>query len=163
MRDLFDHAAGRWEAWLRGAKENPRQALLGALFVVVVAAVLLSPILPIPARDRARLTDVFLLCIIYSIIALGLNVVVGYTGLLDLGVVAFASIGAYTATILYDRPFMQFPGSFLVVLLIGGLHAVHTAGAALRLIDLSHVLLTDAHTVRFGGLGVIVVIPVRVA
>jgi branched-chain amino acid transport system permease protein len=38
-------------------------------------------------------------------------------------VVAFASIGAYTATILYDRPWMQFPGSFVVVLIVGGLHA----------------------------------------
>src|SRR5262249_56235941 len=34
---------------------------------------------------------------IYVMMALGLNVVVGYAGLLDLGYVAFYAIGAYTA------------------------------------------------------------------
>ncbi len=37
---------------------------------------------------------------IYILLALGLNVVVGYTGLLDLGFVAFFAIGAYTMAIL---------------------------------------------------------------
>ena len=35
--------------------------------------------------------------LIYVMMALGLNVVVGYAGLLDLGYVAFYAIGAYTA------------------------------------------------------------------
>ena len=34
-------------------------------------------------------------CLIYAIMALGLNIVVGYAGLLDLGYVAFWAIGAY--------------------------------------------------------------------
>jgi branched-chain amino acid transport system permease protein len=34
-------------------------------------------------------------CLVYAIMALGLNVVVGYAGLLDLGYVAFWAIGAY--------------------------------------------------------------------
>ena len=37
---------------------------------------------------------------IYGIVALGLNIVVGYAGLLDLGYVGFYAIGAYTAAIL---------------------------------------------------------------
>jgi branched-chain amino acid transport system permease protein len=37
---------------------------------------------------------------IYCIVALGLNIVVGYAGLLDLGYVGFYAIGAYTAAIL---------------------------------------------------------------
>lgn len=36
-------------------------------------------------------------CIIWVIMALGLNIVVGYAGLLDLGYVAFWAIGGYTA------------------------------------------------------------------
>ena len=35
-------------------------------------------------------------CMVYVIMALGLNIVVGYAGLLDLGYVAFWAIGAYT-------------------------------------------------------------------
>ncbi|QIK76283.1 branched-chain amino acid ABC transporter permease [Nocardioides piscis] len=37
---------------------------------------------------------------IYCIVALGLNIVVGYAGLLDLGYVGFYAVGAYTAAIL---------------------------------------------------------------
>jgi branched-chain amino acid transport system permease protein len=95
----------------------------GVVLVLLVVTTVVAPFLPLPVQHRARIADIALLCVIYSIIALALNVVVGYTGLLDLGVVAFASIGAYTATILYDRPWMQFPGSFVIVLIVGGLHA----------------------------------------
>ncbi len=44
----------------------------------------------------AQLTYIF----IYAILALGLNVVVGYTGLLHLGIAAFFGIGAYITGIL---------------------------------------------------------------
>ena len=37
---------------------------------------------------------------IYCLVALGLNIVVGYAGLLDLGYVGFYAVGAYTAAIL---------------------------------------------------------------
>ena len=43
-----------------------------------------------------QLTYIF----IYAILALGLNVVVGYTGLLHLGIAAFFGIGAYITGIL---------------------------------------------------------------
>src|SRR5438874_13498415 len=37
---------------------------------------------------------------LYMLLALGLNVVVGFVGLLDLGFMAFYAIGAYTAALL---------------------------------------------------------------
>jgi branched-chain amino acid transport system permease protein len=40
--------------------------------------------------------DVAILMIVYVMLALGLNIVVGYAGLLDLGYVAFYALGAYT-------------------------------------------------------------------
>ena len=42
--------------------------------------------------------------LLYTILALGLNIVVGYAGLLDLGYAAFFAVGAYTVGILDDRP-----------------------------------------------------------
>jgi len=39
--------------------------------------------------------------------------------------------------------------------LLSALHAIHLAGAAVRLIDTSHVLLTDKHTVRLSSVGLI--------
>ena len=38
---------------------------------------------------------------IYILLALGLNVVVGYAGLLDLGYVAFYAIGAYSLSLIH--------------------------------------------------------------
>ena len=40
--------------------------------------------------------DVVILMVVYALLALGLNVVVGFAGLLDLGYVAFFALGAYT-------------------------------------------------------------------
>ena len=58
------------------------------------AVALLS--LPLVAADRGnawvRIVDIALL---YVLLALGLNIVVGYAGLLDLGYVAFYAVGAY--------------------------------------------------------------------
>ena len=44
-------------------------------------------------------------CLMWAVMALGLNVVVGYAGLLDLGYVAFWAIGGYTAGWLMAAPF----------------------------------------------------------
>ena len=43
--------------------------------------------------------------VLYMLLALGLNVVVGWGGLLDLGFVAFYGIGAYTYAILDSDKF----------------------------------------------------------
>jgi branched-chain amino acid transport system permease protein len=47
------------------------------------------------------------LCIIWAIMAIGLNIVVGYAGLLDLGYVAFWAIGSYTGAWLMSSQFYQ--------------------------------------------------------
>jgi len=60
--------------------------------------------------------------VIYMLLALGLNVVVGWGGLLDLGFVAFYGIGAYTYAIL-DSPKFGYhtptPFAILIVVLVG--------------------------------------------
>ncbi|MFP3123968.1 branched-chain amino acid ABC transporter permease [Ectobacillus funiculus] len=69
---------------------------------------------------------------IYVAMALGLNVVVGFTGLLDLGFVAFFAVGAYTYGIFATgqaqnfMPFGEYPlsgESFWLFLVLGGLIA----------------------------------------
>ncbi len=97
---------------------------LRAVFILIALIVAVSPLITaLPNQPGRDYVNVVQLCVIFSIVALGLNVVTGLTGLLDIGVVVFASIGAYTAAILYDRQWMQFPFSFVVVLIAGGLHA----------------------------------------
>jgi branched-chain amino acid transport system permease protein len=76
---------------------NPR---LQKIVVFLIAAVLLLALpLALQAQGNAwvRIVDIALL---YVLLALGLNIVVGYAGLLDLGYVAFFAIGAYLYALL---------------------------------------------------------------
>ncbi|MBR9870375.1 MAG: high-affinity branched-chain amino acid ABC transporter permease LivM [Gammaproteobacteria bacterium] len=63
--------------------------------------------------------DLATLVLIYIMLALGLNVVVGLAGLLDLGYVAFYAVGAYTFALLYH----YFGFTFWMALPVGALLA----------------------------------------
>jgi branched-chain amino acid transport system permease protein len=62
--------------------------------------------------------------VVYAIMAVGLNIVVGYAGLLDLGYVAFYAMGAYTAGWLASLQFSQVNFHFWTTAIPGtaGLH-----------------------------------------
>jgi branched-chain amino acid transport system permease protein len=77
---------------------------------ILFAALALYPLLPVAEANRG---EQFTILFIYAILALALNVVLGYTGLLHLGIAAFFGIGAYTVGIL-TVPFFPFHQSFLV-------------------------------------------------
>jgi branched-chain amino acid transport system permease protein len=74
-------------------------------FVLPAAVLLLCVIYPYYAQDLPALpiltgfpsVDTAFIMAIYVMMALGLNIVVGYAGLLDLGYVAFYALGAYSA------------------------------------------------------------------
>ncbi|WP_019009445.1 branched-chain amino acid ABC transporter permease [Deinococcus aquatilis] len=53
-------------------------------------------VLPMAGREDTSLLDLSIQIMIFSALALGLNIVVGLAGLLDLGYVAFFAVGAYT-------------------------------------------------------------------
>jgi len=61
---------------------------------------LLVAAVALPAVASNYVVDVGLTIATYSILGLGLNIVVGYAGLLDLGYAAFFAIGAYTTALL---------------------------------------------------------------
>lgn len=64
-----------------------------ALYAIGLIAVLALPLLlQMQGNAWVRIADIALL---YVMLALGLNIVVGYAGLLDLGYVAFFALGAY--------------------------------------------------------------------
>jgi branched-chain amino acid transport system permease protein len=66
---------------------------------LMLAALLLAVIWPFMAGRNA--VDIATLALIYVMLALGLNIVVGFAGLLDLGFVGFYAVGAYTYALLY--------------------------------------------------------------
>jgi branched-chain amino acid transport system permease protein len=65
--------------------------LVGAVACLVGAA-----LLPLFFDPLSNITDNFITAGAYVVMALGLNIVVGFAGLLDLGYVAFYALGAYT-------------------------------------------------------------------
>lgn len=69
------------------------------LVVAILAAALTLPILPL-GGELNYVLRIATLTMLYMSLALGLNIVPGFTGLLDLGYVGFYGIGAYTAALL---------------------------------------------------------------
>jgi branched-chain amino acid transport system permease protein len=78
-----------------------------------------AAILPIlPFADR-NILDIATLVLIYVMLGIGLNIVVGLAGLLDLGYVAFYAVGAYSYALLS----LHFGLSFWICLPLAGLLA----------------------------------------
>ncbi len=78
--------------------------------LMVLAAVTVYPFLA-----NNYMVDVGITCLIYIVLGLGLNIVVGLAGLLDLGYIAFYAVGAYTYSLLN----LHFGMSFWLCLPIG--------------------------------------------
>ena len=72
------------------------QNFMRALGLVCFTAAMVLPFISATPYIISILTSAF----IYIVLAMGLNVVVGYAGLLDLGYIAFMAVGAYTSGIL---------------------------------------------------------------
>jgi branched-chain amino acid transport system permease protein len=81
------------------ALPKPVKLVLWSLFVVFL---FLLPILNIPiiTTPDSDFGGVLFTVTTYVLVALGLNIVVGYAGLLDLGYVGFYAVGAYTVGVL---------------------------------------------------------------
>jgi len=89
MHSLFD------------TRRNPRLAWAG--IVLVGAALLALPfVLASAGTFWVRITNQ---AILYCFLALGLNIVVGFAGLLDLGYIAFYAVGAYVYALLASPHF----------------------------------------------------------
>ncbi len=103
----------------RGLMASRRRRTI-VLTVIAVVAVLypvlyqqvLAPfsrnVFPLPVPDETVTTFMF----IFAIMAIGLNIVAGFAGLLDLGYVAFYALGAYTSAFFASPHF----GSMSIVL-----------------------------------------------
>jgi branched-chain amino acid transport system permease protein len=77
-----------------GSDERRFKLMLGGMAALVVALAILPSFLGPFVAEVLDLVGIFLL------MGLGLNIVVGYAGLLDLGYVAFFAVGAYTTAVL---------------------------------------------------------------
>src|SRR6185437_7973303 len=101
-----------------------RTTALAAILAFMVAA---------PFLFGPYATVILTNALLYTILALGLNVVVGYAGLLDLGYAAFFAVGAYTVGILTTDFHWNFWATIPVAILAAVVAGVIIGGPTLRL------------------------------
>lgn len=77
-----------------GLTGQRQKQVRNGLYVVIAIGVIMLPFL-----SGTFLSAVYDLVLIFTIMALGLNIVLGYAGMLDLGYVAFFAVGAYTIAV----------------------------------------------------------------
>ena len=122
----------RWRSYGPGALIAAALIVLGFLYPKYVESLADLPLL----GDFVPALSSMVIMIVFTMMAVGLNIVVGYAGLLDLGYVAFYAVGAYTSAWFASQQFeevtfhfgsvgisKQVPGihlSIWIVLLIAG-------------------------------------------
>jgi len=91
-----------WPSMRSGARSRTQAmpARRRHVLALVLYGAFVAVLLILPNFLGPYLTDVSNSVMIFTLMALGLNIVVGFAGLLDLGYVAFFAIGAYTMGIL---------------------------------------------------------------
>jgi branched-chain amino acid transport system permease protein len=98
----------------KSLREHPAAAWIGA-GLIGIALLALPFVLAMAGTAWVRITN---LAILFILLSLGLNIVVGFAGLLDLGYIAFYAVGAYVYALLASPHFgLHLP--FWVILPIG--------------------------------------------
>jgi branched-chain amino acid transport system permease protein len=110
---------GRWARW-------GRWVIPIAFFGLAVAfPYYTDKMFTLPILGQFPSTNTAVVMLIYMMMAIGLNIVVGYAGLLDLGYVAFYAIGAYTCASLASPQFGKSTISFGGVDVVPGIGGIH--------------------------------------
>jgi branched-chain amino acid transport system permease protein len=120
-----------------------------ARLAMIVVGIVLAYALPIIRPPFLTTTDsdfggVMTTCASYALVAVGLNIVIGYAGLLDLGYVGFYATGAYTTGVLTSQHahwpfFLTLPVAIAVTMVSGvilGGPAIRVRGDYLAIVTL---------------------------
>jgi len=113
--ELGDSEAGRH----RGPEKTWIDAVVGSRYRRQVLGAIMLALISVPLWGSPYTVNILITALIYITLGLGLNIVVGVSGLLNLGYVAFYAIGAYTYALLNYK----FGLGFWVCLPLGALTA----------------------------------------
>ena len=111
-------------------RRNAKLIWYGVLFLLLLA---------LPQLVGQRLSEVVGTVGLYVLLGLGLNIVVGFAGLLDLGYVAFYAVGAYTTAVLTSpgspafSPELPFWGALPFVIIAAAMIGLMVGTPVLRL------------------------------
>ncbi len=141
---VFGVVAAATYAWgTRGAETRRRYRAQSAgrqqSGKIIAYLALAALLLLLPQIVGQRLSEVVGTVGIYVLLGLGLNIVVGFAGLLDLGYVAFYAVGAYTTAILTSaaspafNPELPFWGALPFVIIAAAMIGLMVGTPVLRL------------------------------
>ncbi len=97
------------------SKEKLSNSKIKNTSIIILSAVVLIFPLVVPMYNTSIMTT----ALIYVVLGLGLNIIIGLGGMLHLGYAAFFSVGAYTYALLYQ--YLQI--NFWIALPLGGVTA----------------------------------------
>jgi len=100
------------------------------LLLIGICLLFVMPFLPIATFLVMRIS---VLVMIYSTLALALNILTGYTGLVSIGHVMFFGFGAYTSALLVTKLNINFFIAFFIAILLSALLGVLASLPTLRL------------------------------
>jgi len=125
-----DTARERVAAMPADRRRTAKLIWFGVLFLLLLA---------LPQLVGQRLSEVVGTVGLYVLLGLGLNIVVGFAGLLDLGYVAFYAVGAYTTAVLTSpvspafSPELPFWGALPFVIIAAAMIGLMVGAPVLRL------------------------------
>lgn len=117
---------------------SPRSSVSSALrnphvqFVLFGAALLLLPVLSANGIMKTSTLSTLGFVLIYAIVAMGLNLLLGYSGLISLGTAGFMGLGAYVAAYVQDDLHLGFWVALLAALVIPTIIGVLVGVVSLR-------------------------------
>ena len=163
----------RTEAITKGRSSRPARFELpsflrsrSARLIMIVVGILLAYALPILRPPLITTTGsdfggVMVEAASYALVAVGLNIVIGYAGLLDLGYVGFYAVGAYTTGVLTSEHwhwpfFLALPVAIAVTMVTGvilGAPTLRVRGDYLAIVTLGFGEIIRIITLNTGWLG----------
>jgi branched-chain amino acid transport system permease protein len=127
-------------------RRQSRGWMLPGLGILLAVLILLPPILP------AYVTILITQSLIFAIVAMSLDILIGYTGLGALGHAAFFAIGAYTTAILVTKHQAPLSSTLLWSIVLGAGSSAVVAFLPLRAAGLYFLMITLAISMCVWGL-----------
>ncbi|MCB6366760.1 branched-chain amino acid ABC transporter permease [Intestinibacillus massiliensis] len=105
-----------------------------ALHMRAISVVLIVLLIAFPfAISSSYILRIMTICFMYVMIALSLNLLTGFLGLMTLGHAAFWGIGAYTAALIATRAGLGMGACMVAAAIVAGVFSLLLGGAALKL------------------------------
>jgi branched-chain amino acid transport system permease protein len=118
--------------------------------IIAAVVLLVAVLLPFTQDPLSTFLNNCILALAYVVMALGLNIVVGFAGLLDLGYVAFYALGAYSMGWLASDFYSAVNGGKGIFVLVGS--TAKLAGAGIHINFLLILIVATALCALFGML-----------